>query len=86
MNPDIFANLLGPLLVAAIIGLVTAHFALRRDLSEFKEKVAEKFITNEDMASVKVDMEKIKDEVKSILEMLYEIRADLRAGNLQKRT
>jgi hypothetical protein len=74
------------LLTIAAAALVRGHFQLRQDFSDFKLKVSDNYANTADIAKIENTIGAIQAELKSILEILFELRADLRAGNLIDRT
>ena len=85
MTIDQFVGLMLGLLTIAAAALVKAHFQLRQDFSDFKLKVSDNYANTGDMAKIERTIEAIQVEIKSILEILYEVRSDIRAGNLASR-
>lgn len=86
MTPEqIYGWMLG-LLTLAATGLIKAHFDLRRDFSAFQLEASKDYANTSDMAKIEKTIDQIQAEMKTILECLYEIRADLRAGHLVDRT
>lgn len=86
MTPDqIYGWMLG-LLTLAATGLIKAHFDLRRDFSAFQLEASKDYANTTDLAKIEKTIDAIQAELKSILEILFELRADLRAGHLVDRT
>lgn len=85
MTTDQFVGLMLALLTLAASALVKGHFDLRRDFSAFQLEVSRDYANNGDMSKIERTIEAIQTELKSILEILYEVRSDLRAGNVHSR-
>jgi hypothetical protein len=85
MAEQIIGWMLG-LLTLAATGLIKAHFDLRRDFSAFQLEASKDYANTADIAKIEKTIEQIQGELRTVLECLYEIRADLRAGNMVDRT
>jgi hypothetical protein len=86
MTSDQFIGWALGLLALAASGLIKAHFDLRRDFSAFQLDASKDYANTADIAKIEKTIEQIQGELRTVLECLYEIRADLRAGNLHDRT
>jgi len=86
MDSSGFINFAIAMLTASALGLVGFTIKLRADLSDFQLEVSKEYADKGDVAKLEKSIDALQSEVKSMLEILYELRADLRAGHLVDRT
>lgn len=85
MSPDPFTSYALAMLAAMSIGLVVAVAKLNGDFNRFQVDAAKEYANIGDIVKLEKSIEGIQSEMKSVLEIMYEIRADIRAGNLRDR-
>lgn len=90
---DYLFNALSSLAVAGVLGIIAWNFRQRDDLNgirlelvQAQLEMARTYASKSDHNELKATLHEIAQEMKSMYEILCEVRSDLRAGNLTSRT
>lgn len=74
------------LLLGGFCGFVSRNQKeTQKELTDFKLWAANSYSSKQDYEKLHGSLHEVQQEMKSMLEILYEVRADIRAGNLNER-
>lgn len=82
---EIITGLCGVVLAAGYVGLWKHSSDNRKAIAVLELDIAKNYSSKKDLAKLETTIHELTQEMKSVLEILYEVRADIRAGNVSER-
>ena len=82
---DLIIGLAATIIASGFLGLWKHSSDNRKAIAGLELDIAKNYSSKKDLEKIETSVHELAQEMKSVLEILYELRADIRAGNISER-